>query len=127
MLHHHPVSLQVLVLRPHAEKWAVIPVLEEAETGKRPGLAASQPGPLGQFLVSERRCLKKCSGSLERWLGSYEHLLFLWITWVLFPAPIWGSTVCNSSSRGSIALFWMSQVLQAPGALTNVIATFFPP
>ena len=56
---------------------------------------------------------------IERWLGSQEHWLFFRKTQKQFPAPTWQcTTICNSSSRGSGALFWPPWALQAHGAHT---------
>ena len=48
-------------------------------------------------------------GSVKRWLSGWEYLPLLQRTWVQFLALTrWLTTVCNSSSRGSKALFWLS-------------------
>lgn len=81
-----------------------------------------------QRLHSERICLnttnkpKEFFQGLERWLNTQEHL-FLQRTQFSFQYPCHHigqlTTSCNSSSRRSDALFWLSQALHVHDAQTH--------
>ena len=59
---------------------------------------------------------------LERWLScGGEHWLLLQRLLVRFPAPTWPiRTVCNSSSRGSDFLFWLTWTLYTRASQTSM-------
>ena len=64
--------------------------------------------------------MSKTAGLLKRRLSSSEHMLLLQMREVQFPTlKSWLTTVYNSSSRGSEALFWPWNVLHSHGELTS--------
>lgn len=82
----------------------------KSENPSVPGKACL--GVSGQYPEEEETGKRERMG-LGRELSGYEHWLFLQQTWVHFPVCTWWFTMtCNSSSKGSNALFWTSQ---APG------------
>jgi hypothetical protein len=64
--------------------------------------------------------LKTAQGAREA-LSGQELLLLLQRTWTWLPAPRWLLTICNSSFRGSDALFWPPWVLHAQGTYSGKI------
>lgn len=64
--------------------------------------------------------MSKTAGLLKRWLSSSEHMLLLEMREVQLPTLIWWlTTVYNSSSGESEALFWPWKVLHSHGELTR--------
>lgn len=55
---------------------------------------------------------------LVKWLNSKEDSLLLQRTQVQFPASTWLTTICNSSSKGTISLFWPPRALHDQGVHT---------
>jgi hypothetical protein len=60
---------------------------------------------------------------MERCLSVEEQWLLFQKTQVSFSAPVWWlANICNSSSRGSDALFWTLGALHSHGAQTYMKA-----